>query len=61
MENDIAAKRLAIEFIARCRGDGQTLETIAHAAGWVLQLVAHLEAQRKTRPAIVPDYLSDQR
>ena len=60
MENDIAAKRLAVELITRCRGEGRTVETIAHAAGWVLQIVAHLEAQRKKRPAEVPN-LSDQR
>jgi len=60
MENDIEAKRLAVGFITQCRGEGHTVETIANAAGWVLQIVAHLEAQRQSRVAVVPN-LSDQR
>jgi hypothetical protein len=54
MENDTEAKRLALEFIKRCRGEGRTIETIANAAGWILQIIAHFEAQRGSRTAVGP-------
>ena len=43
MENDEEAKHLAAEFITQCRGQGRSIETIANAAGWILQIIAHLE------------------
>ena len=55
MENDMDAKRLALDLITRCRGEGRTIETIANAAGWILQIIAHLEAQRGNRTAVAPD------
>lgn len=60
MENDIEARRLAVGFITQCKGEGQTVETIANAAGWILQIVAHFEAQRRNRAAVAPN-LSEQR
>lgn len=51
MENDVEAKHLAAELITKCRGQGRSIETIANAAGWILQIVAHLEAQRRSRTA----------
>jgi hypothetical protein len=59
MENDIEAKQLALDFITRCRGEGRTIETIANAAGWILQIIAHVDAQRRSRNAGRPD-LRDQ-
>jgi hypothetical protein len=38
---------------------GRTIETIANAAGWILQIVAHVDAQRRSRNAGRPD-LRDQ-
>jgi hypothetical protein len=55
MENDMDAKRLALDLITRCRGEGRTIETIANAAGWILQIIAHLEAQRGNGTAAAPD------
>ena len=55
MENDMDAKRLALDLITRCRAEGRTIETIANAAGWILQIVAHLEAQRGNRTAVALD------
>jgi hypothetical protein len=60
MENDVEAKHLAAEFITQCRGQGRSIETIANAAGWILQIIADLEAQRRSRTAIAAD-LADQR
>ena len=47
MENDVEAKQLALEFIKRYRAEGRTLETVANTAGWVLQIIAHVNAQRR--------------
>jgi hypothetical protein len=58
MENDTEAKHLALDFITRCRGEGRTIETIAHTAGWILQIIAHADAQRR-RSSGTPD-LRDQ-
>lgn len=55
MENDMDAKRLALNLITRCRAKGRTIETMANAAGWILQIIAHLEAQRENRTAVAPD------
>ncbi|MGE5260063.1 MAG: hypothetical protein ACM3MH_04200 [Actinomycetota bacterium] len=55
MENDADAKRLALEFITRCRGEGRKIETIANAAGWVLQIIAHFEAQQGKHTAAAPN------
>jgi hypothetical protein len=48
MENDTEAKHLALDFITRCRREGRTIETVANTAGWILQIIAHVNAQRKT-------------
>jgi hypothetical protein len=60
MENDVEAKHLAAQLITQCRVQGQSIETIANAAGWILQIIAHLEAQRIGRTAPAAD-LADQR
>jgi hypothetical protein len=60
MENDVEAKHLAAEFIMQCRGQGRSIGTIANAAGWILQIIADLEAQRRSRTAVTAD-LADQR
>jgi hypothetical protein len=60
MENDVEAKHLAAELITKCRGQGRSIETITNAAGWILQIVAHLEAQRRSRTGPAAD-LADQR
>jgi hypothetical protein len=60
MENDIEAKHLALDFITRCRNGGQTIETITHAAGWVLQIIAHFQAERGSHTVVAPD-LRDRR
>jgi hypothetical protein len=54
MENDTEAKHLALDFITRCRGEGRTIETIANTAGWILQIIAHADAQRRSRNAVAP-------
>jgi hypothetical protein len=60
MENDVEARHLAAEFITQCRVQGRSIQTIANAAGWILQIIADLEAQRKSRTALAAD-LADRR
>ena len=55
MENDTEAKHLALDFITRCRGEGRTIQTIANTAGWILQIIAHADAQRRSHNAAAPD------
>jgi hypothetical protein len=55
MESDTEAKHLALDFITRCRGEGKTIETVANAAGWILQIIAHVHAQRRTPDVAAPD------
>jgi hypothetical protein len=55
MENDTEAKRLALDFITRCRGEGKRIETVANTAGWILQIIAHANAQRRTANTPAPD------
>jgi hypothetical protein len=49
MENDEEAKRLASEFVMKCYQEGIDVTTIAHAGGWIIQVIAHLEAARRAR------------
>ena len=60
MENDVEARHLAAELITQCRGQGRSIETIANTAGWILQIIAHLESQRRSRTAPATN-LADQR
>ena len=60
MESDTEAKHLALDFITRCRGEGKTIETVANAAGWILQIIAHADAQRRSRNAAAPDLQTDE-
>ena len=55
VENDTEAKHLALDFITRCRGEGRTIQTIANTAGWILQIIAHADAQRRSHNAAAPD------
>ena len=49
MENDTEAKRLALDFIPRCRSEGRTIDAIANTAGWILQIRARNRSTQKWR------------